>query len=163
MITVKNREAAWAEANRIFPTDYEQDTISTERAGYPIYRSTAEDDFSWISDLGCTLEVNVINKKTRVVDTTRINIEVEPEIKQTDLWYSSEIREMCIANDFYNSGNIKEYSDLLEFVEKHEPTAINIYKVAKNILEHTSDQEQTIENIMFMIRRDVVRTCYELS
>jgi len=106
-----------------------------------------------------------MNRKTKGIDTVNIHIEPEsePEITESSVWYSSEIREMCVANNFYNHGNIKEYSDLLEFVEKHEPTPINIYKAAKDILDHTSGQEQTVTNIMFMIRNDIVRTFYEIA
>ena len=57
---VKTREAAWEEVNKIFPTDYEKDEGSSQRAGYPIYRSTAEDHhYYWISDLNNQLEVNM--------------------------------------------------------------------------------------------------------
>jgi hypothetical protein len=31
-------EKAWAEANKIFPTDYDKDEASSQRAGYDIYR-----------------------------------------------------------------------------------------------------------------------------
>lgn len=38
---VMNRESAWAEVNKIFPTDYEKNGEASNRAGYPVYRSTA--------------------------------------------------------------------------------------------------------------------------
>lgn len=59
---VNTREQAWIEANKIIPTDYEQDDISSQNAGYPIYVSTVrsgEYGDCWISDLGNRLEVNV--------------------------------------------------------------------------------------------------------
>lgn len=55
---------AWAEANKIFPTDYEHDTSRSERAGYPIYYSTAAGVNAWISDLGNRLEVNLPDGKS---------------------------------------------------------------------------------------------------
>ena len=55
---------AWAEANKIFPTDYEHDAGRSERAGYPIYYSTASDVNAWISDLGNRLEVNLPDGKS---------------------------------------------------------------------------------------------------
>lgn len=59
-MVVKTREEAWKEVNKIFPTDYEKDEGSSERAGYPIYRSAAENHYYyWISDLGNRLEVNM--------------------------------------------------------------------------------------------------------
>ena len=55
---------AWAEANKIFPTDYEHDAGRSERAGYPIYYSTAAGVNAWISDLGNRLEVNLPDGKS---------------------------------------------------------------------------------------------------
>lgn len=55
---------AWAEANKIFPTDYEHDVSRSERAGYPIYYSTANGVNAWISDLGNRLEVNLPDGKS---------------------------------------------------------------------------------------------------
>lgn len=63
-MTVTSIKDAWAEANKIFPTDYEHDTSRSERAGYPIYYSTASDVNAWISDLGNRLEVNLPDGKS---------------------------------------------------------------------------------------------------
>lgn len=57
-MTVTSIRDAWAEVQKIFPTDYEHDTSRSERAGYPIYYSTAAVN-AWISDLGNRLEVNL--------------------------------------------------------------------------------------------------------
>ena len=56
---VNSKEAAWNEANKIFPTDYELDQHRSENAGYGIYFSTADGINAWISDLGDRLEVNL--------------------------------------------------------------------------------------------------------
>lgn len=92
-ITVKTREQAWAEANRLFPTDYEQDEASTKRAGYPIYESTSSLNRSWISDLGNRLELNIWGDNG--VETTNIWIEEDEEEKKptsgrANHWYSDE-------------------------------------------------------------------------
>ena len=42
-----------------FPTDYEKNGGASNRAGYPVYRSTAGDINAWISDMGDRLEVNL--------------------------------------------------------------------------------------------------------
>lgn len=53
-------QEAWNIANEIFPTDYEKDEESSQRAGYPIYRSTAEGRYyDYICDLNNRLEVNL--------------------------------------------------------------------------------------------------------
>lgn len=58
-MTVTSIRDAWTEVQKIFPTRYEHDTSRSERAGYPIYYSTAADVNAWISDLGNRLEVNL--------------------------------------------------------------------------------------------------------
>lgn len=132
MIKVRNREEAWQEAN------------------------------SWISDLNVTLELNIYNKKTKGIDTIRINIEAEPEITETVKWSSSDIRNMCIKNEWYTAGDIKAYSKMLDFVEDNEPTKLNIWKVAQDILDHSSEDDLYVEAIMFTIANDVVKTFFEV-
>ena len=41
-IHVDSMEKAWKKAAELFPTDWDYDNGSRERAGYPIYRSTAD-------------------------------------------------------------------------------------------------------------------------
>lgn len=161
MIKVRNREAAWKEAERLFPTDWEKDERATANAGYPIYMSAAEGNNSWISDLNTSLELNI--QEGKGIKTIRIYIEQEPEIFEEVKWSSSEIRNMCIENDWYTAGDIKVYSNMLEFVEQNEPTRLNIYKVAKDILDHSSDEDLYVEAIMFVIADDVVKTFYTVK
>lgn len=74
-MTVNSKQEAWNKVNEIFPTAYEQDMGSSERAGYPIYRSTSEGHYyDYICDLGSSLEVNLDSSHQ---PTVRINI-VEP-------------------------------------------------------------------------------------
>lgn len=63
-MTVTSIRDAWAEVQKIFPTRYEHDASRSERAGYPIYYSTAADVNAWISDLGNRLEVNLPDGKS---------------------------------------------------------------------------------------------------
>lgn len=70
----KSMTEAWKIADELFPTDYMKDEAASERAGYPIYASTAEGVTAWISDLNTSLEVNQPNG-----ETIRIWIEDEPE------------------------------------------------------------------------------------
>lgn len=72
---VRTREEAWNKANELFPTDYEQDTAASQRAGYPIYTSTSETNQSWISDLGNRLELNIY--KGKAVESTNIWVDAE--------------------------------------------------------------------------------------
>ncbi len=55
-----------------------KDEQSSGRAGYPIYRSTADDHYyDYICDLGCRLEINL-----RSGETVNIWIEEPEEVKE---------------------------------------------------------------------------------
>jgi hypothetical protein len=56
-MTVTNKDQAWAEVNKLFPTDYEKDEAASLRAGYDIYRHPTLNYYSRICDLGNRLEV----------------------------------------------------------------------------------------------------------
>ena len=57
---VVNREQAWKVVNKIFPTDYDKDYASSQRAGYDIYRHHSLNYYNRICDLGNRVEV-IIN------------------------------------------------------------------------------------------------------
>lgn len=102
---VTSIKEAWDEANRIFPTDYMKDEQSSHRAGYPIYRSTADGVNAWISDLNCRLEVNIQNPKTKEIKSTNIYIEEEPKMSVTEFLarYIADNAIICLTEE---NGNI---------------------------------------------------------
>lgn len=57
-IKVQSEWEAWLKVDELFATDYLKDDVASENAGYPIYRSTLHGEYSWISNLGCGLELN---------------------------------------------------------------------------------------------------------
>jgi len=76
---VNSIQEAWNTVNEIFPTDYEKDVESSQRAGYPIYRSTAEGHYyDYICDLNDRLEINLTSGKT-------INVWIEKQPEQDDV------------------------------------------------------------------------------
>lgn len=95
---------AWAEANKIFPTDYEHDTSRSERAGYPIYYSTAAGVNAWISDLGNRLEVNL------------------PDGKSVDIWIEAPVEATAISNSTEDTGSATK--------EERRETAKRIQRLA---------------------------------
>lgn len=110
-----SREQAWEMANEIFPTDYEKDEGSSERAGYPIYRfrgdwCTEEFANNWISDLGNRLEVNLANGKT-------INIWIETK--------KPEFTEGAIASTLEVINEVIYQIDDNISLEMQEKTGIN--------------------------------------
>lgn len=87
-MTVNSREKAWEEANKLFPTDYEKDESSSERAGYSVYRHHELNYYNRICDLGCRLEV--------IVNDEVVNIWIEEDtIEQID---SARVTEMVEAS-----------------------------------------------------------------
>ena len=84
-MTVTSIRDAWAEVQKIFPTRYEHDASRSERAGYPIYYSTAADVNAWISDLGNRLEVNL------------------PDGKSVDIWIQSPAEATATSNSTENT------------------------------------------------------------
>ena len=68
-IHVNSIKEAWTKANEIFPTDYEKNDITSKRAGYDVYTSTADTykyTYTQIDDLGARLEVIVDGESTYI-------------------------------------------------------------------------------------------------
>lgn len=159
-MTVNSRQAAWAEADRLFPTDYMKDDIASKNAGHDVYYSTSDSDHSWISDLGERLELNICSK--RGVESINIWIEEEPEIEVEDRWSSEDVRYLCIKHKLYTEGDTRAYSKMLDMVDELTPTTANIYKVALDIAKHSEDQPP-VESVMFILKREAVMTFYSLN
>ncbi len=85
-MTVTSIKDAWTEAGKILPTDYEYSAERSERAGYPIYYSTAAGMNAWISDLGNRLEVNLPDGKS-------VNIWIQAPAETTTTSDSAEETE----------------------------------------------------------------------
>lgn len=95
--TVKNRNEAWKKAAEIFPTDYEKDTFSSDRAGYPVYRSNVDSMFNyWISDLGTALELNMGAETVRIwIDEEAAKDEEIAHSQQNETIPFSELKAGC--------------------------------------------------------------------
>ena len=98
-ISVVSKDAAWALANRLFPTDYDRDAQRSENAGYDIYACSAQTENNWICDLGDRLEINL------GADTINIwieNPELEAATKEIE-----QLREVCM-NQVHNVTELSE-------------------------------------------------------
>lgn len=86
-----------------------------------------------------------------------------PYIETYRHWCSDDVRCMCIRNDLYTKGTNEEYGLMLKMVDLAAggPTTKNMYLIAKDIFDHS--ENQTISNIMYMIEREVVYTCFEID
>ena len=89
-------------------------------------------------------------------------------IFETKSWHPAKMREFCEENGYYTRGSNEEYSDFLAFVGNNMPTVQIIYFSAKNIYEHSTHDEyslevEEIEALMFKINNEVVITSYSIE
>lgn len=106
-MTVNSREQAWKEADKIFPTDYMKDEQSSANAGYPIYESTADNNRSWISDLGNRLELNIWEGET--IKSTNIWIEEGEEGEDIEVTITNEVGETRTWNTYKEFRNEQRF------------------------------------------------------
>lgn len=138
MIKVRTMEEAWAKANGIFPTDYMKDDESSQRAGYPIYRSTAEDHFNdYICDLNDRLEVNIAD------GNQSINIWIDPEehgedVEVTVIAESGETRVYATYAEFR-----KEFRFFLSSGNRYEDNEAHYEKIIQGLRDINEDGIKT--------------------
>lgn len=68
-MTVTTKEEAWRIANKLFPSDYEENHYLSSRAGYKVYTSTSDtykNTYTQIDDLCDRLEVIINGKSTNI-------------------------------------------------------------------------------------------------
>ena len=82
-------------------------------------------------------------------------------VKRT--WTRYSVMLLCIKNNLYSRGTNKEYENMLNMTESmaEGPTYENIYRMAKDIRDHSDGQ--TICSIMSMIENSVVHTEFEID
>lgn len=60
------KQEAWTVVDKIFPTDYEIDFFASKQVGYDVYRHHTLNQYNYICDLGCRLEINVDGKSVNL-------------------------------------------------------------------------------------------------
>lgn len=116
---VKSAEEAWNRVNEIFPTDYAKDEDSSQRAGYPIFRSTADGHFyDYICDLNDRLEVNLSTGETvNIWIEQETELEIAPEkmealkkmstrIQKLGFWFAGEMLDGELKKRLHSSESI---------------------------------------------------------
>jgi hypothetical protein len=93
------------------------------------------------------------------------------EIKRID---SGKLRNMCITNNWYTAGSTSDYSKMFKMCEKYNISTIQLYKIAKDIYEHTNvsnarqgcsseySENENILNMMIYIN-DCTYVFYEMA
>ena len=84
----------------------------------------------------------------------------EKKIKESITWEAEAVRSMCVWYNWYDAGNSAQYNAMLNFVTNHKPTTQNIYKVACDIIEHSTEEGLYIEAVMFLIHKDCINHFY---
>ena len=79
-----------------------------------------------------------------------------------------DVRQFCIANNLYTTGNNKDYASLLNSCDTlHNCTPRRIINIAKDIAEHSDPSDAKIDlslgNIAFYLCEDVMHTSLELD
>ena len=157
MIKVKSIKEAWAKADELFPTDYEKDDRASANAGYPIYMSTLDGCDSWISDLNSSLELNI----QRGIGIKTVRIVIEPKITEEKVIDADSVRCCCIKHNLYTKGSCRDYDFMLNFADVQGYSLKNLFEIASDICKHS--ENQTVENVMFLLGKDAVRTIYHVS
>jgi len=130
-MTVNSKEKAWEEVNRIFPTDYEKDELSSARAGYDIYRHYTLNYYNRIYDLGNRLEVIVDDVTTNIwIDE---NMEEDNAIIESMVEASHATKEL--GKSIYPLFEIQEYQKITLCVDgskwNRNETEIKVYEGLK--------------------------------
>ena len=60
------------------------------------------------------------------------------KIKETKKIDSDKLRNMCIKNNWYTAGSTEDYSKMFEMCKKDNISTSQLYKIAKDIYEHTN-------------------------
>lgn len=84
-----------------------------------------------------------------------------PDIKATRRWSDHSVQSACIKNNLYTRGTYEQYDAMLKSADVLQPTVENLYRLAKDIKEHS--ENQTITNVMFILEREAVTTTFEID
>ena len=63
-----------------------------------------------------------------------------PDIKAIRRWSDDSVQAACIKNDLYTRGTYDQYDKMLKSADVLQPTVENLYRLAKDIKEHSEGQ-----------------------
>lgn len=75
-------------------------------------------------------------------------------------WESYNVRDLCVKNNWYTRGTNKEYTKMLNSIDKKKPTLRNMTKVAQDIVNH-SMEGLDVPTVLFYLERCVVFTYFK--
>lgn len=65
--------------------------------------------------------------------------------KEVRRLHSSDLRALCIKEDWYTGGTNEEYANLMEMTKKDNITTDDIVEIATDIIEHSSTAVKKIK------------------
>ena len=80
-------------------------------------------------------------------------------MKEIRMW--GDVRTFCINHNYYTRGDNRAYQTMLDYVYDNKPTTEAIEIVARDILKHSDDPENTVTNVMFQLFREAVTVFFE--
>ena len=87
----------------------------------------------------------------------------QPKVIEHAEWIAEEIRNFCLEEGYYSEGKVREYEEMLNFVDQNKPTPENICKVAKDILDHSDhEHKRPVAYLMRDISVGLVNRYYEV-
>ena len=85
-----------------------------------------------------------------------------PAIKKTTNWTEYAVRCACVKNELYTEGDVEDYSNMLDMVaENLHPTDADLYRVALDISEHSTDQP--VSNVMYILANEAITYTFTLD
>ena len=104
-------------------------------------------------------------KATNISTIEQVNGYNVEEVKE---WHPESVRMLCVKQQWYTCGTNKEYDHMLEYVRNNKPVLSNIFIVAKDIFDHSENddygyEDEVIESIMFLLNSEAIVTSYYIS
>ena len=85
------------------------------------------------------------------------------KIERGTRWDSSKVCDYCIERNLYTCGDTEDYRRMLDFVDEREnPSDLDLYKVARNILNH-SCTTLDVSDIMTGLFKRTVEVWFEVD
>ena len=88
-------------------------------------------------------------------------IEINMNIKENNYIDNYSVMQACIKNDLYTLGTPEDYTAMLNKAAFTDYSIGLLYELAVDICKHSEDQ--TITNIMCILKNDAVTTTYEIN
>lgn len=150
---------AWAIANELFPGDYAKDDISSERAGYPIYRATSEDSRAYICDLNTGLEINYDDGGSQWIGINSDARKAEIQQAEQAEALAAEIQKRKEAEDAARKADEAralaqgELEDAREALADKEAECDDLAQSVENALQHAEEMEAEAQKLAAEVMR----------